>query len=129
MKIRTGRILLVAIASEVLAVLTLVLIVAIFGPSDPADAPAYARRLGFWVGPIAGFGYTLVGAWWIANKLDESQVLHGVLLGVTVAAIDVTLLLLSGGEFLPVFAISNVGRVVAGYLGGLIACRKAKIGT
>lgn len=128
MKIKAGRILLVAIASEVLAVLTLVLIVALFGPSDPAEAPAYARRLGFWVGPIAGFGYTLIGAWWIARKLGELQILHGVLLGVAVAAIDVTLLVLGGGEFLPIFVASNIGRVVAGYIGGWIACQCSRTG-
>ena len=123
MRIRIGRILGFAILAEVLAVLTLVLIVALFGPSDPAEAQAYAERIGLWVGPIAGFLFTLAGGWWIARSLVNSQVLNGLVLGVVVAIIDISILLLSGAEFLPIFAISNIGRVIAGSLGGLLASR------
>ena len=121
MRIRIGRILVFAILAEILAVLTLVVIVALFGPSDPAAAQAYAERIGLWVGPIAGFLFTLAGGWWIARRLANSQVLNGFVLGVAVALIDISILLLSGAEFLPIFAISNIGRVIAGALGGWLA--------
>ena len=126
MRIRIGRILVFAILAEILAVLTLVLIVALFGPPDPAAAQAYAERTGFWVGPLAGFAFTLMGGWWIARSLTNSQVLNGFALGVVVALIDISILVMSGAEFLPVFVYSNVGRIIAGSLGGWLAGRVNK---
>ncbi len=123
MRIRVGRIVLAAFAVEVLAVGVLVLLVALVGPSEQAAASAYAERLGYWVGPIAGFGFCLLGGWWVARGLAASHVLNGVALGVAVAAIDTAILFFSGAEFQPVFAISNIGRVSAGSIGGWLASR------
>ena len=123
MRIRIGRILIAALLAEFLAVLVLVLIVAVAGPSEPAAAQAYAARLGYWVGPIAGFLFTMAGGWWVAKNLDEAHVLNGFVLGVAVAAIDVSILVLSGSGFKLIFAISNIGRVIAGTIGGWIAGR------
>ena len=123
MRIRIGRILAVAILAEILAVLTLVVIVALFGPSEPTAAQAYAERIGFWVGPIAGFIFTLIGGWWVAKSLANSRLLNGFVLGVIVASIDISILVLSGAEFMPVFVISNIGRIIAGSLGGWLAGR------
>ena len=126
MQLRVGRIILTAIAVEVLAVLVLVMLVVLFGPSDPTAAEAYAERLGYWVGPIAGFLLCLLGGWWVAKGLSGSHVLNGLVLGATVAAIDIAILLVSGAEFHPVFAVSNIGRVVAGSLGGWFAGRSGR---
>ena len=121
MYIRPGRILVVAILAETLAVLTLVLAVALFGPSEPSAAQAYAERIGLWVGPIAGFLMTLAGGWWVAKDLANFQLRNGFVLGLVVAMIDISILLLSGADFQLIFAISNIGRVVAGSLGGWLA--------
>lgn len=118
MNIRLGRVIITAIAAEVLAVLALVLLVALFGPGEPAEAQAYAERLGSWVGPIAGFGTCVLGGWWVARGAAASPVLNGVSLGATVAAIDIAILVLSGATFQLVFAASNVGRILAGAIGG-----------
>ena len=123
MRIRMGRIFVIAILAEILANLALVVIVALFGPADPAAAQAYAESTGFWVGPLAGFAFTLIGGWWIARSLANSQVLNGFALGVAVALIDISILVMSGAEFLPVFVYSNVGRIFAGSLGGWLAGR------
>ena len=123
MKNRIVRILVTAFAVEILAVLVLVLIVAIFGPSDPAAAEAYAKDLGYWVGPIAGFVFCLLGGWWVAKGLDTPPLVNGLLLGIAVAAIDITILVLAGEAFQTVFAVSNVGRVIAGTLGGWLSAR------
>ena len=106
--------------------LTLVLLVALLGPSDQAAAQAYAERLGYWVGPIAGFVFCLLGGWWVAKGLSGAHVLNGLILGAAVAAIDLAILLVSGAEFHPVFAVSNIGRVVAGSLGGSLAGRSGR---
>ena len=112
---------LLAVAVEATAVLVLVLMVAVLGPADPVEAQAYAESLGRWVGPIAGFVLCLGGGWLVARHLTEGHVRQGLILGAMVAAIDVALLVASGAMFRPIFVFSNLGRVVAGSLGGLMA--------
>ncbi len=124
MNVRVGRILVAAVVAEIAAVLVLVLLVAIFGPNDAVAAQAYAEQLGYWVGPIAGFGACVVGGWWVARGLAASHMLNGTVLGVAVAAIDVAILVASGTAFQLIFVVSNVGRIVAGLFGGWLAARQ-----
>lgn len=123
MSIRVGRILAIAIVVEALAILGLVIVVALLGPSDPDSARAYAERVGYWFGPSAGFVLCIAGGWFVARRLTEGQVLNGLALGVAVAAIDIALIVAGGAAFQFVFVASNVGRVVAGTLGGWLASR------
>ena len=116
-----------AVAIESAAVLVLVLIVALLGPADPAEAAAYAERLGYWVGPLAGFALCLGGGWLAARGLEEGHVRRGLLLGAMVAAIDVVILVASGSGFQLIFVVSNSGRLVAGALGGLVARRSGQV--
>ena len=116
---------LLAIAIEAVAVLILVLVVAVFGPADPDAAQAYAERLGFWVGPIAGFSLCVGGGWLVARPLTADHIRHGMLLGAMVATFDVAILVVGGAPFQPIFLASNLGRVVAGSLGGWVASRSA----
>jgi hypothetical protein len=125
MRVQAGRIAIATITAELLAVLTLVVIVAVLGPSDATAAQAYAERLGFWVGPIAGFGFCLLGGWWVGRDLSAFHVRNGLLLGISVAVLDITILILSGASFHPIFAVSNIGRGLAGTIGGWIAKRFA----
>ena len=118
-----GTILVAALAIEILAIAVLVVLVALFGPRDPSAAQAYAERMGLWVGPVAGFVLCGLGGWWFARRMQRRHLLNGLILGAAVAAIDVALLMASGSAFRTVFLVSNVGRVVAGTLGGLVAGR------
>lgn len=117
------KIVLAAFASEILAIISLVIVVAIFGPQNQDSAKAFAEDIGFWVGPIAGFLFTLVAAWFIARNLESGQIRNGIAVGVATAAIDVLLLVLGGSVFQFVFVLSNLGRVIAGYVGGWLASR------
>jgi hypothetical protein len=121
MQLRVGRIIIAAIAAPALTILSLVLVVALFGPADQAGAEAYAERLGYWVGPIGGFLFCLLGGIWVARGLRASRVLNGFVLGLVVAGIDVAILIAMGATFEPIFAISDIGKVIAGSLGGWIA--------
>jgi len=125
MQIRVARIVITAVAAEVLTVLVLVLLVVLFGPSDTDAAQTYAERLGYWVGPIAGFALCLLGGFWVARGLHAAHVLNGLILGLVVAGIDVGILVASGAAFQSIFAVSNIGRVIAGTIGGWIARRSA----
>ena len=112
---------LLALLIEALAVLTLVLVVAFVGPSDPAEAQAYAEEVGTWLGPVAGFVLCLGGGWLVARRRSTGHVARGALLGSMVAAIDVAILAAGGAGFQLLFLVSNAGRIVAGSLGGLLA--------
>jgi hypothetical protein len=116
---------LLAIAIEAVAVLILVVVVAVFGPSEPDAAQAYAERLGYWIGPLAGFTLCVGGGWLAARSLTADHIRRGMLLGAMVAAIDVAILVAGGAAFQAIFVVSNLGRVVAGSLGGWLASRAA----
>jgi len=120
---RIGPLVLLALSIEAVAVLALVLMVALFGPTEPIAAQEYAERLGNWVGPLAGFVLCLGGGWLVARHLTEGHVKRGLLLGAMVAAIDLAILVASGAAFQVLFAFSNLGRLVAGSIGGLLASR------
>ena len=124
MTLKLGRILIAAIVAEVVAILALVIIVFIFGPSDPAAAQAYAEKMGLWVGPIAGFITCFLGGWWVAKNLVKDHLINGLALGIAVAIIDLALFLLSGESLMLLIIASNIGRIVAGTLGGWIASQR-----
>lgn len=121
MAIRTGRVVIAAIAAEVLAIVGLICIVAVWGPSEPDAARAFAQRVGFWFGPAAGFGLCLAAGWLVSRPLAQHQMLNGFALGATVAAIDAALILASAAPFHAIFVASNIGRMLAGTLGGWLA--------
>lgn len=123
MGIRWGRLLVGTAVAEVVSVGLLILLVALMGPRDQAEAEEFAVALGFWVGPIAGALTAMTMAGWVARPLGAAHVLHGLLLGVLLAIVDVVVLVATRVPFNWMFVISNAGKVVAGSLGGLVASR------
>ena len=123
MKVRIARTLVTALVVEILAIATLVVAVALFGPSEAEAAQEWAGQTGRWLGPVAGFIFCVFGGWFVARGAAAEHVVHGLLLGAVVAAIDIGLLLAGGSEFETVFVLSNVGRLIAGALGGWLAGR------
>lgn len=124
MRLRWGRILIAAVLGEIAAIVLLIALVALLGPKEPAAARAYAEQLGEYVGPIGGALACFLGAWWAARGLAARHVLHGVLVGAVMAAIDIALLVASGAPFRLLFVGSNLGRILAGILGGWMAGRR-----
>lgn len=124
MKIHIGRIIVTAIAIEVLSIVSLVAVVALTGPGERIAAEAYAQKLGLWLGPLAGFVFCFFGGYWVAKRARYRPVAHGLAVGLATAIIDVVLLVASAPAFSPVFLLSNVGRVVAGALGGWVGTNR-----
>lgn len=120
MKLRWGRVVTGAIIAELVPIVLLVALVALFGPPDQAEAQAYAACLGHWIGPIAGAVMCFTAAWWLTRRSQSFGLQHGLALGVLSALIDVSLLVASDAPFEWLFAVSNVGRVLAGTLGGVV---------
>ena len=123
MKIFWTRLIGAAIVAELIPIVLLVALVAIFGPRDVEGAEQFAQWLGSIVGPIGGAIATFLLAIWVAKKVPEGKLRHGIILGVMVALIDATLLVAGGSGFRLLFVFSGLGRILAGYLGGLWAER------
>lgn len=123
--IRIGRIALATIAGELTPILLLVVVVLIYETRgvDPQTRQAFAERVGMWLGPIAGAIATL-GFGFLAARGTGRPLLHGTLVGVAVGVLDAVLTLATGAKFIPLFAASWAGRVVAGVAAGLLAARR-----
>ncbi len=123
MPFRLVRVLVAAIIAEAIPIILPVAAVAVFGPREPAAAQAYAERLGQWIGPIAGSCMCLLAGWWVARSLTGRQVLHGLLIGLMAALIDLSVVVAGAAPFRWIFTASNLGRVLGGALGGSLGSR------
>lgn len=123
--IRMGRIALATIVSELTPILVLVAVVLVYETRgvDPQTRQAFAERVGMWLGPIVGAIATF-GFGFLAARGTNRPLLHGTLVGVAVALLDAVLTLATGAKFIPLFAASWAGRVLAGVAAGLLAARR-----
>jgi hypothetical protein len=120
-----GRIALATIAGELTPILLLVMVVLVYETRgvDAETRQAFAERAGMWIGPIAGAISTFGFGFWAARGTDR-PILHGALVGVAVALLDAVLIFAPGAKFIPLFAVSWSGKILAGVLAGLIATRR-----
>jgi hypothetical protein len=126
MKIRWIKLIAGAIAAEMLAILILVCLVAIFGPNDYGQAQAFAEKLGAWVGPLAGVILSFLGALWVCRGLTSGDLQHGFLFGLLYALLDAAIIVAAQAPFAWLFVASDGGKVLAGIAGGLVAASKSK---
>ncbi|MGI9625686.1 MAG: hypothetical protein ACR2QM_02520 [Longimicrobiales bacterium] len=105
---------------EAVPIVVLVAVVAVFGPRDPVGAGDFAQKAGLWVGPLAGAGVVLLLSAW-AGRGSSRPILQGAGIGLTVALLDLGILAVTGAPFAAVFVASNVGKVLAGTLGGWLS--------
>ena len=115
-----GRLIAAVVVGELVPILLLVGVVAIWGPSDASEADLFARRLGAWIGPMAGALTIFAVSWWAGSK-SARPVLQGALIGLILAVLDVTILVAAGESFAWVFVLSNAAKVASGALGGWIS--------
>jgi hypothetical protein len=125
MAIRWGRLLAGTAIAEIVPIATLIVLVGVMGPANPAEAQEFATMLGRWVAPLGGAAMAIAMTLWVTKPLSDGHVLHGALLGTLLAVLDVTILVASGQSFDPVFVWSNVGKIAAGVVGGLIGKQRA----
>jgi hypothetical protein len=83
-----------------------------------------AQRLALWVGPIGGFLACALGGWWVARGTFADPERNGLILGAAVAVFDLALLAVSGAPFGALMALSAIGRIAGGYIGGWLAGRR-----
>jgi hypothetical protein len=126
LSIRWGRVIVGGMIAEVTVILILIALVATFGPSDPASAQAFAERLGRWVGPIGGALCSFLAAFYVARPLTLGNKTNGAAVGLFLAVLDVVLLAASQTPFQWLFVGSNLGKILAGYIGGVASFRLGK---
>jgi hypothetical protein len=122
---RWMRIVVGSLIAELLPIAALIAVVAAFGPGNAADARLFAERVGRWVGPISGFVATLAVGYWVARRAPQRPRGHGMAIGVGAMILDVSILLASSPPFDWVFVVSNLGRLLAGWLAGSLAASRS----
>jgi len=116
---------LATIAGELTPILLLVVVVLIYETRgvDPQTRQAFAERVGMWLGPIAG-AISTFGFGFLAARGTDRPLLHGTLIGVAVALLDAVLIFAPGAKFIPLFAASWAGKILAGMAAGVLAARR-----
>ena len=118
-KIRWGRIVLAAVAAEVVVILLLVAVSTVFKvPGELA---------GYYVAPPASGLATFLMVLWVARKLESRFILHGILVGLVGVVLTAGFIFTAKPEDRWMYVASFVLRIVGGYLGGLVAQRPTRI--
>jgi len=115
--IRWGRVILAAVAAEVLVILSLLAASAVFKvPGELA---------GYYVAPPASAIATFLMVVWVARKLESRFILHGVLVGLVGVVLTGGFIFAAKPEDRLMYVVSFVLRIAGGYLGGMVAQRPA----
>ena len=118
-RIRWGRVIFAAVAAEVLVILALLAVSAVFKvPGEVA---------GYYVAPPASALATFLMVLWVARKLESRFILHGVLVGLVGVVLTGGFIFGAKPEDRLMYLVSFVLRIVGGYLGGLVAQKPAAI--
>jgi hypothetical protein len=114
---------------EALPILVLVAVIALysafFAPGQGLSPDAFARRAGRFVGPIAG-AITAFGLSWWACRGRTAPTRQAALIGLGIANLDLIILLNAGETISPLVVLSNMGKIVAAILAGLLLARRER---
>jgi hypothetical protein len=130
-KIRWGRVIIASLLAEIVPILILFLVVAVYGlfltPSElPNDVRLnnFARTAGGWIGPLGGSLVTFIVSLWACRKLRSGHILHGALIGLLSMMMGVGLLLILADRFSLIFVGSYLLRFLSAVGGGYVAQQK-----
>jgi hypothetical protein len=93
------------------------------GAPDQATIQAFADRYAPWLGPISLILFTLLGSMWMARFVRTDLELHGLVLGVIVALVN--LIFAGTGAFSLNALLVTVLVVGAGWLGGKLSGQRS----
>ncbi|MXO59333.1 hypothetical protein GRI89_07235 [Altererythrobacter salegens] len=125
MQINWRRAIVATLFAEAAGIVALMAIVAVFGPSGWKEATPFAQQMGALVGPVSGFLLCMIGGWWTGRLAPPDQrVKNGLAMGCIAAAFDIALSFALGGGLVGLLVVSNIGRIVAGTLGGWLGMRE-----
>ena len=117
--IRWGRVILAAVAAEVVVILLMLAVSTVFKvPGEVA---------GYYVAPPTSAVATLLMVLWATRKVDSRFILHGVLVGLVGVVLTGGFIFTAMPEDRLMYVVSFVLRIVGGYVGGLVAQRRTAI--
>jgi hypothetical protein len=121
------RVLIAIVLGEVLPLVILYLLVALYGvvansPSLPS-ADAFAQSAGLWVGPIAGSIIAYIVSLWAGSETPAYAVPQALIIGLAIAAIDPGILVAMDVQMRPLDFASNAAKFFAAVFGGISASR------
>ncbi len=125
-RIRWTRVLIAALLSEAAVIVILLAITMSYSllispGKSAAEYQEFGALAGYYVAPAAAALATFLSVLWVARKLTSDFIANGTLVGV--AAVILTAGFLAGAkpEHRLMYIVSFALRIVAGYLGGLVA--------
>jgi len=87
--------------------------------SYQATITAFANQYAPWIGPISLILFTVLGAMWIARRVETAIPLHGVILGALASLVNIIFDGLSLNSLL-----TTILTIAAGWLGSQLSARK-----
>ena len=127
-RIKWGRVILTTLAVYVLSFLTVFIVVTLYagylgfqarGAPGPAMITAFADQYAPWIEPISLILFTILGAIWMARRIETAVPLHGVILGALTSLVNIIFDGLSLNAIL-----TTILTVAAGWLGSKLNARK-----
>jgi hypothetical protein len=106
--------------AEIVPLLIVFALVALFGPQDEAGSADYAMRVRRMVAPVGGTAMAFIVAAKIGRK-SSAPVHQGLLLGTGLVILDTVLILLGQVPFEWGFLFSSVLKLLGGGFGGALA--------
>ena len=121
-----------AIAAGLLAeVFTIAVVAIVFfghrliaGAETPEQTQAFMMRAGSIVGPVVGVIFTFVIALWVVRKAKGRYMAHGLLVGLSAAAIHVVTSVGAPGGYGLIHAIADILKLAAGAAAAMLATRQ-----
>jgi len=129
-QIRWRRVLLAALLSEVGVIALLLAIVTVYSrlirpDVSGAEYQELGQRIGYYVAPAAGAVMIFLMVLWVGRRLEAGFVANGVMVGVVSVVLTSGFFLAARPEDRAMYGVAFALRIVAGYLGGLAAQRRA----
>jgi uncharacterized membrane protein len=127
-QIKWGRVILTALAVYVLSFLAVFLVVTMYagylgfqarGAPDQAMITTFANQYAPWIGPTSLILFTLLGAMWMARRVETATPFHGVILGTLASLVNIIFDGLSLNTL-----VTTILTIAAGWLGSQLSARK-----
>ena len=127
-QVKWGRVILTTLAVYVLSFLAVFLVVTLYagylgfqarGAPDQAMITAFANQYAPWIGPISLILFTVLGAMWMAQRVETAAPLHVVILGALASLVNIVFDGLSLNSL-----VTMMLTIAAGWLGSQLSTRK-----
>jgi hypothetical protein len=126
-RLHVVRALLFGVLAEVFTIITVILVIYghrfMSGGQTDQQLQEYGLRAAAVVGPVFGVIYTFLMALWVARKVEDRAMTHGLLVAVGAAALHVVGAFGAPGGFRAIYAVADLLKLAAGAAAGFLGGR------